>query len=148
MQNDGLGDRMKAYEGIEANRLLIPNLPIICRLDAKAFHTWTRSCARPFDFKLQELFDRTAQFLVEKTNAVVAYTQSDEITLILWNYNKPESEVMFNGRTQKLTSVLASMTTAYFNSIVPEYFDEKPLAFFDCRVFNVPTLEEAVNNLI
>lgn len=142
-----LSNRMKIYES-GYDQTLTPNLPIIIRIDGKSFHSWTKGCEKPYDRNLLNLFDKTTRFLIEKTNAVVGYTQSDEINLVLWNYNKPESQVFFNGRTNKLNSVIASMTTAYFNSLASVQFPEKPFAFFDARSFAVPSLEEAVNHLI
>lgn len=50
--NDALGDRMKLYEGAEAQRRLIPLLPAIIRLDGKGFHNWTRCLKRPYDERL------------------------------------------------------------------------------------------------
>ena len=87
---------------------------------------------------------------MEASDAVIGYTQSDEITLILYNSGKPESQVLFDGRVSKLTSVVASMATAKYNVLVPAILPEKHdrLAFFDCRVWNVPTEQEAVNCLL
>lgn len=145
-----LSDRMKLYEDIGAGQMLVPNLPVMVRIDGKAFHSWTRGLDRPFDLRLQTLFDEVTKFLIDESNAVIGYTQSDEITLILWNFAKPESQVLFNGRTAKLTSVLASLATVQFNALVPLYLPQKThsLACFDCRVWNVPSEEEAVNCLI
>lgn len=146
-----LSDRMKLYENLGvAGQMLIPNLPVCVRIDGKAFHSWTRGCERPFDARLQMLFDETTKALIEETDAIIGYTQSDEITLILWNRGNSESKVYFDGRVSKLTSVLASMATAHFNARVPLLMREKAdsLAFFDCRVWNVPTPQEAVNCLI
>ena len=130
--------------------MLMPNLPVCIRLDGKAFHAWTSGLERPFDARLQRLFDETIKFLIEETNATIGYTQSDEITLILYNNQAPDSEVFFNGRCAKLTSVLASMATAKYNALVPEILPEKVgrLALFDCRVWTVPSEQEAVNTLI
>jgi tRNA(His) guanylyltransferase len=145
-----LADRMKRYEEISAAQRLIPNLPVCVRLDGKAFHQWTRGLRRPYDDRLHTLFDETTKFLVEASDAVVGYTQSDEITLILYNGGQSDSQVFFDGRISKLTSVLASMATAKFNALVPSTLPEKEnrLAFFDCRVCNVPTEQEAVNCLL
>jgi tRNA(His) guanylyltransferase len=81
---------------------------------------------------------------------VIGHTQSDEISLILYNGGQPDSQVFFDGRVSKLTSVVTSMTTAKFNALVPFILPEKRdrLAFFDGRVWNVPTEQEAVNCLI
>jgi tRNA(His) 5'-end guanylyltransferase len=88
----------------------------------------------------------TTKFLVEETGATVALVQSDEISLCIWNDNY-DTEVIFSGRFQKLTSVFASMATYFFNKELPKYIPEKAnkMALFDCRVWNVPNLEEATN---
>jgi tRNA(His) guanylyltransferase len=145
-----LADRMKRYEEIGAGQRLIPNLPVCVRLDGKAFHSWTRGLRRPYDERLHTLFDETTKFLADASDAVIGYTQSDEITLILYNDGQPDSQVFFDGRVSKLTSVLASMATAKFNALVPSILPEKQgqLAFFDCRVWTVPTEQEAVNCLL
>jgi tRNA(His) guanylyltransferase len=145
-----LSDRMKLYESIGAGQVCIPNLPILVRLDGKAFHSWTRGLNRPFDERLQALFDETTCFLVEQANATIGYTQSDEITLVLSNGGRSESQVFFDGRIAKLTSVLASMATAFYNARVPAILPERAgrLAYFDCRVWTVPSEQEAVNCLV
>lgn len=145
-----LSDRMKQYECIESGRIIMPNVPVLIRLDGRAFHSWTKGMRRPYDERLQALFDETTKFLVEATNAVIGYTQSDEITLILFNGGHSNSQILFDGRVAKLTSVTASMCTAKFNQLVPDYLPERVgrLAFFDARVWAVPTEDEAVNCLI
>lgn len=164
-----LGDRIKNYESIYSHKC-IPFLPVIARLDGKAFHTWTHDLERPFDKRLVDLFVETTKWLVEETQPRVGYTQSDEITLI-WYSDDIESQIFFDGKINKMISVLASMTAAKFNKLVEEtknysspridpkciaYFKpnseggckHRPLAFFDCRVFQVPNLDEAANVLV
>lgn len=141
---NNLGDRMKMYEQQMAAHCM-PLLPICARIDGKAFHTWTRGLERPFDESLHNLFVATTKFLVEETGARVGYTQSDEITLI-WYSDDIESQVFFDGKVHKMVSVLASMATGFFNKRV--FSTTRPLAFFDCRVWQVPTLEEAANVLV
>ena len=147
--SDALGNRMKQYEGIEANRTLIPRLPIMVRLDGKAFHTFTKGLKRPYDERFSNLMIETTKFLVDKTNARIGYVQSDEISLVM-HLEDIESEPMFGGRICKLTSVLASMCSVFFNSKLKEFVPEKAnlLAYFDCRVWNVPDLTEAANVLV
>lgn len=138
---ESLGDRMKYYEGYNNNKFP-PNLPIICRLDGKGFHRYTRNFDRPFDDRLHKVMDNVTKFLVEGSHASIGYTQSDEITLIY-----SPGKVYFDGKPQKLCSVLASMASVYFNYFMKE-FGEFGFAFFDCRSFFVPTLQECVNCLI
>lgn len=149
MEKDDLGERMKGYEMAEAGRMLMPGLPIMVRCDGKAFHTFCCGLKKPFDVRLTNLMIETTKFLVEETNAIVGFCQSDEISLILYT-EKPESQLFFNGRIQKLTSVVASMATAFFNRNLPIALPEKAdkFAYFDCRVWNVPSQMEAANALI
>jgi tRNA(His) 5'-end guanylyltransferase len=144
--SDDLGDRMKKIEMIEAGRILIPQLPIMARLDGRSFSSFTKGLKRPFDERLTDLMIATTKFLVEETGATVALVQSDEISLCIWNDNY-DTEVIFNGRFQKLTSVFASLATYFFNKELPKYIPEKAnkMALFDCRVWNVPNLDEATN---
>ena len=145
---DNLGNRIKNYENIESLRKLDPSLPVIIRLDGKAFHSFTRGLQKPYDKRLQNLMQTTTQYMVEKTNASLGYTQSDEISLVI--ITQPESEVYFGGRVQKLCSILAAACSVQFNALLPSFLPEKVkfLPIFDCRVFNVPTLWEAANTIL
>lgn len=140
-----LGDRMKSYETPSTSRKAFKGQPLIARLDGKSFHTFTKGLARPFDVRLSGLMRDTMLALVERYNAQVGYTQSDEITLC-WQI-PPDSthEFPFDGRFQKLDSLLAGYASAYFSSrlagALPEKADQ--LAIFDCRSFVVPTIMEA-----
>lgn len=149
MEKESLDERMKLYEGIEAQRHLIPLLPICCRLDGRCFSSFTRGLVRPFDIVFSQMMIETTKFLVEETNACVGYTESDEISLILYSETL-KSQVFFDGRIQKLTSVLASLATAKFLSLVFERLPDKAreLPVFDCRVWNVPNKDEAANAIL
>lgn len=138
-----LGDEMKDYEGIAAKVALDENQPICVRIDGKTFSTFTRGLQKPFDDRLSNAMIETMNFLVEKSGAQLGYTQSDEITLAFFKMNEFQQPFL-GARVQKLTSILASMATARFNSIVSKTIEEKKdiEAFFDARVWNVPTLEE------
>ena len=149
MEKMDLGDRMKMYEGRETGRRVMPGLPICARIDGRAFHTFTRGLARPYDERLTECMVETARFLVQETGAVIGYTQSDEITLLFYT-QEPGSQHFFGGKIQKMVSVLASAATCQFAKQMQDKLPEKAdsLVMFDCRVWGVPTLEEACNVLV
>jgi len=144
---DGLGDRMKMYEAIESERTLIPGLPVCVRLDGRAFHTFTKGLERPFDERLSKMMIETTKTLVEETHANIGYTQSDEISLIfIPKENTPMN--MFNGRIQKIVSTLAGIASARFGELKSTYLPEKKKrGVFDCRVWNVPSIDEAINSV-
>ncbi len=146
---DKLGDRMKEYEGIEANRKLIPLLPIMVRLDGRSFHNFTRGMKRPFDETMAKMMGETTKFLVDKTNASIGYTQSDEISLVIFSETL-KSQTFFNGKIFKLVSTLAALASVKFYEQVTIHMPERAKMFptFDCRVWNVPNLEEAANTIL
>lgn len=167
---DDLGTRMKVfYENIPKTRLM-RRTPVAIRIDGKSFHTFTKGFQKPFDFVLMDAMQQTMKYLCENIQGCVfGYTQSDEITLILVDYQKFTSDAWFDYEVQKLTSVSASMATMafnkYFSENVVEYnLTHDPLvkrreglldnyisavekgALFDARCFNIP--KEEVTNLI
>ena len=166
---DELGTRMKEfYEGVPKTRL-VRRMPVAIRLDGKAFHTFTRGFQKPFDEVLGKAMRETMKYLCENIQGcVLGYTQSDEITLILVDYQNLNSCAWFDYEVQKMCSIAASMATMAFNKFFTKnvnYFEmthehddtineycttlvnaaEKG-AMFDARVFNIP--KEEVCNLI
>ena len=143
---DDLGDRMKMYEAAEASRRLMPLLPVMARMDGRAFHSFTRGMKRPFDPVFSSCMVDTTVALVKETGACMGYTQSDEISLA-WHSQSLQSEIWFDGRVCKMTSQLAAQATLIFYRLVlermPEYADRLPS--FDARVWNVPNQEEGAN---
>jgi tRNA(His) 5'-end guanylyltransferase len=142
---DNLGDYMKELEGEESSRKAKKGKPLIVRLDGRAFHTFTKGLKRPYDERLTQLMQLTTQHLVETTNALIGYTQSDEITLIWYIDNNSTSQYLFDGRYQKLCSICAATATGFFNrkmlDVLPEKTNYIPL--FDARAWQVPTLNDA-----
>lgn len=114
--NDELGTRMKEfYEGVPKTRL-VRRMPVAIRLDGRAFHTFTRGFKKPFDEVLGKSMRKTMKYLCENIQGcVLGYTQSDEITLILVDYQNLNSCAWFDYEVQKMCSISASMATMAFN---------------------------------
>jgi tRNA(His) guanylyltransferase len=144
---DDFGDRMKMYEMMEAGRKFIPMLPIYARIDGRSFSSFTRGMNRPYDMQMTNCMVETTRYLVEETNAIMGYTQSDEISLA-WFSNNIDSQVFFDGRVQKMTSTLAAMASVKFFSLAQLIWANKTanvLPTFDCRVFQLPNKIETAN---
>lgn len=135
--SDLLGDRMKRAE--QASRTVLPHrMPVILRVDGKAFHTLTRGCAKPFDQGLMLAMDQTAVALCnEIQGAVFAFVQSDEVSVLIHNYKRLTSEAWFDNQVQKMVSVAASIATSAFTKA----WDIRACAHFDARVFVLPEVE-------
>lgn len=168
-----LDKRMKGYYEEIPKIKLMRRTPVICRIDGKAFHTFTRGFQKPFDDILISSMQDTMKYLCENIQGcVLGYTQSDEITLVLVDYKKLNSSAWFDYEVQKMCSISASMATMAFNKFFKirvnnytEYYyeawnhnDEEDKyintinnaldrgAMFDSRVFNIPK-EEVTNCL-
>lgn len=153
MSKDALGERMKGdYEGRTQTHLLRRSYTMI-RLDGKAFHSYTKGFKRPYDLGLMRIMDQTALRLCESIQqAKLAYVQSDEISILLTDFDTPQTDAWFDGNVQKIVSISASIATVAFNNGM--YLDEEILAnmdkeaFFDSRVFTLPSHDEVLNYLI
>lgn len=168
MDTIDLAKRMKDYESVSKTRL-IKRCPVICRIDGKAHHSFTKGFKRPFDEVYIKSMQETAKYLCEILQGVVmSYQQSDEITLVFVDYKKLNTSPYFNYEVQKLCSVIASMATMAFNKFFGRNIDEfmfdhyddqyeadyintlekacEKGAMFDARVFNIP--KEEVTNLV
>ncbi len=161
MKSDSLGDRMKGYESAFKHSL-VNRTPVIIRIDGKAFHTWTKQLNvldgelehDPFSSVMNSAMLRTTKALVHNVqNAVLGYTQSDEISILLNDWKTLETDQWFGNNIQKIASVSASIATAHYNAAIRYILNEYPAgseftdAMFDARVFNLPK-EEVVNYFV
>ena len=123
--HDDLGTRMKEfYEQVPKTRL-VRRMPVAIRIDGKAFHTFTKDFRKPFDDILIKTMQETTKYLCENIQGcVLGYTQSDEITLILVDYQKITSSAWFDYEVQKLCSISASMATMAFNKYFEKNVDD------------------------
>ena len=172
MKFKNLEDKCLYYRSLTDYKLL-PNTPIIVMLDGKNFSTLIKNNFRkPFDDDFINMMNKTAQFLCNNVQGVkFAYTQSDEISLLITDYDTPETDTPFGGRICKLQSILASLATCEFNrqfmlyhlnklkdemneyptediwdmksEVVFDFIEKMKLAQFDCKVWPVPTENDA-----
>lgn len=161
MTNDSLGDRMKKYESTTKLQLL-GRTPVIIRIDGKAFHTFAKRITNfdvdmreqntPFSGVMHNLMVETTRALVTNIqNCVFGYTQSDEISLLLRDWDTLETQQWFGGSHQKMVSISSSLATAAFNFRATKAGFEQTtfndIAMFDSRVYNLPK-EEVTNYFI
>lgn len=139
-----LGDYFKDKELTQS---LDPKGWFVIRLDGKAFHTYTSKSKKPFDTNLSEaMCNTTKQLCLEIQNVKFAYTQSDEISLILSDLDSEETALWYGGNIQKMASVSASIATAHFNRSF-KHTDGK-LAYFDSRVFKLESEDDVQKYLL
>ena len=167
-KKDSLGDRMKEYYENRAKTYLTRRTPVIIRLDGKAFHTFTKGLKKPYDEIFHNTMNATMKYLCENIQGCkLGYTQSDEITLLLTDYDTLDTDAWFDNNVQKICSVSASMATMVFNAVFSELYhnamfeEENPTinpyfdvlfkklntAMFDSRCFNIPA-DEVTNCFI
>lgn len=123
--NDSIGTRMKEYYEAVPKTKLMRRTPVAIRIDGKAFHTFTRDFQKPFDMILMTSMRETMKYLCKNIQGCVfGYTQSDEITLILIDYQTLTTDAWFDYEVQKLCSVSASMATMAFNNFFSVSIDD------------------------
>jgi tRNA(His) 5'-end guanylyltransferase len=163
---DELGDRMKDFYEDRTRFKLARRTNTIIRIDGKAFHTYTKGLERPFDLGLIEDMNKTTEYLCQNIQgAKFGYVQSDEISILITDYDDISTHAWFDGNLQKMSSIAASLATAKFNQLrmaracfddvikedAPIYKDDIEdfkLAMFDARVFQIPYQEEVFNYFI
>jgi tRNA(His) guanylyltransferase len=146
-----LGMRMKEYEQVTQTRLS-RRVPVIIRVDGKAFHTLTRGLDRPFDAGFIHCMEVAAIALCKQVQGCqMAYVQSDEISLLLTDWDRYDTDAWFDYRIQKIASVASSIAAVHFNSTFHAKHrhdrHREKVGYFDARVFNVP-MHEAINYFI
>ena len=140
--NDELGKRMKEnYEQVPKYRLT-RRTPVIIRIDGKAFHSFTRGFQRPFDEVFGNAMTKTMEYLCKNIQGCIfGYKQSDEISLVLQDYKRFNSEAWFDYEVQKMCSIAASMATMafnrYFNQGVNDFYLEHMITRSDDGVASI-----------
>jgi tRNA(His) guanylyltransferase len=137
-----IGDRMKHNYEKAYNTYLPYRMPVIIRVDGKNFHSFTKDMHRPFDEDFIDSMGELAAYLVEQTHtAQFAYVQSDEISILLHNYKKLDTQPYFANEIQKVASITAGFASSFFSLRYGRS------AVFDARCFVIPE-DEVVNYFI
>lgn len=159
---DALGDRMKDFYEDRTRFKLPRRTNTIIRIDGKAFHTYTKGLPRPFDSGLIEDMNNTTAYLCKNIQgAKFGYVQSDEISILLGDYDTMQTDAWFDNNLQKMCSVAASMATSEFNRLrlmriastdgsfsFHHDIETFKMAEFDARVFQIPLSIEVENYFI
>jgi tRNA(His) 5'-end guanylyltransferase len=148
MENDDLGNRMKEFYEERAKTYLTRRTPVIIRADGKSFHTFCKRFEKPFDHDLNRMLNNTMKYLCENIQGCkFGERHSDEISLLVTDYDTLTTDAFFNYGVQKVCSVVASLATSKFcQELIKDdnylTLDEK-WPTFDCRCFNIPQNEIA-----
>ena len=166
MTKDSIGNRMKEFYENRSKTYLTCRTPVIIRIDGCHFHTFTKGFKRPFDSILMKTMQETTKNLCENIQGCkLGYVQSDEISLLLTDYDNLTTSAWFGNSVQKICSVSAALATMYFNKNLMKIAEneiskddlncqseeyhylyniivtKKDKAYFDSRCFNIPQSE-------
>lgn len=151
--SSNLGDRMKAYEKVSSPSLT-RRVPVIIRVDGRAFHTFTKAYKfeRPFCEDMHNGMMVAASYLMNDIQgAKIAYVQSDEISVLVTDYETIETEAWFAYDLSKMCSIAASRATSgftrYLVGIGTLRSNEGKWPTFDARAFNMPQ-DDVVNYFV
>ena len=148
MTTAALGDRMKGYECVTTQIKIDPIQPFIVRVDGRSFSKKTRKLTIPFDENFSNIMVETSKDLLKEFSPDTVITHSDEISLFFYPRDTDGFQPLFNGKIQKIVSVISSYTSVRFNFHLSQVKDinlENGTCHFDGRVFNVPNNVEMCN---
>ena len=127
MKKDALGDRMKRYE-FAASSYLTRRTPVIMRFDGKAFHTYVKHFKpfmkeeTPFCEELHKIMCFIGHKLIHNIQgAKVFYTQSDEISILLTDFDKITTDAWFDYNLVKVVSVLHFLMNVLIQTRLPHF---------------------------
>jgi tRNA(His) 5'-end guanylyltransferase len=153
MRKDPIMTRMKVNYELRQEHFLLRRIPVIIRLDGNAFHTLTKKFDKPFDKDFQMAMKQTAIHLCEKIQgAKCAYVQSDEISVLLTDFDRFVTEPWFNYEQSKVESISAGMASVYFAlSFAYGVFDSKARNYPKeevCNYFHARQLDWIRNSIL
>jgi tRNA(His) 5'-end guanylyltransferase len=134
-----LGDRMKANYEDRARHMLTRRVPVIVRVDGRAFHSLTRGMDRPFDQRIVDAMVGAARIVAgDAQGCKAAYIQSDEASFLLTDFDRLTTEAWFDYSKSKVESIAASLMSVAFTELLGL---PGKTGIFDARAFNVPAAE-------
>jgi tRNA(His) 5'-end guanylyltransferase len=139
----GLTDRMKLYE--QAAHYVLPRrLPLIIRVDGRAFHTYTKGLEKPVSRPFFEAMGDVAKALCQEVQgAQLAYIQSDEISILVHTYRRLSTTPWVDNDLQKIVSLTAGIASSAMTLKSESVFGHVKRAIFDSRAFVLPEAEVA-----
>ncbi len=122
MHHDEFEKKMRALEYFHGVRLL-PGVWAVVRVDGHSFSRFTSArFEKPFDERFHDLMVQTTKLLLEQIGGIYAYTESDEISLLL-----PPSWDLFDREHEKVVSLSAGVASSAFSLAcgAPAHFDSQ-----------------------
>ncbi len=153
MRKDPIMTRMKVNYEKRQEHFLLRRVPVIIRLDGEAFHTLTKKFNRLFDENFQTAMKQTGMHLCKKIQgAKCAYVQSDEISVLLTDFDRFKTEAWFDYEQSKVESISAGMAASYFSlNFTAGVFDSRARNYPKeevCNYFHARQLDWIRNSLL
>ena len=119
MKFENLKEKCEYYRSLTDYKIL-PNSNMIIMLDGHSFSKKVKKAfKRPFDDVFIDAMNKTAQYLCGSIQgAKIAYVQSDEISILVTDYDTPMTDSYFGYRLCKIQSIAAGMASAYFTKLM------------------------------
>lgn len=135
-EHSSIGTRFKNNYELRNRHFLLRRIPVIIRLDGRAFHTLTRGMEKPFDQRLIDNMLQAATGVAEEIQGFkLGYVQSDEASFLVTDYDALETQAWFDYNKSKIETISASAMSVFFSHAL------NVSAMFDGRAFNVPVNE-------
>lgn len=163
MHFNTLKEKCEFFRGLSDYRIM-PNGYAIIMLDGRSFSRLIKNkYKKPFDDTFINMMNETAKYLVQNIQgAKFAYVQSDEISILVTDFDTPSTDSLFGNRLCKIQSICAAMAASKFNQLALEneikkylspetasyddlykLVESQRLVEFDCKAWSVPDYNTA-----
>lgn len=155
--NLSLKERMTALRSTTDYKLPLKSY-VMVMIDGRSFSRVIKNnYEKPFDDKFINMMNEVAKYVCKNVEGCkFAYTQSDEITFVLTDFETETTCAFFGNRLTKILSVIPAMATAKFNQLVIANLCDTPcsnsdlkqmildvkLAEFDAKAWSVDNLSD------
>ena len=158
-----VGNLVKPIEPVEPVKLVFEDIEkkyetyltkskvTIFRLDGHGFSKFTSNFTKPFDDGFTEAMKQTVKIAFDYYKFSIGFVGSDEITFCIFPHVSKTgelSDIEFNGRIQKMTTLLAGFVSVAFYKEFSKFYPMDSFApHFDCRVYQVDSIKDALLNI-
>jgi len=149
-EKTSLKERMTALRSVTDYKLPLKCYTMVA-IDGHSFSKLIKNkYKKPFDDEFIHMMNEVAEYVCKNVEGCkFAYTQSDEITFVLTDFDTETTCAYFGNRLTKILSIIPSMASAKFNQLVmanllkktdnimeaEELILNQKLADFDCKAW-------------
>lgn len=110
---------------------------VVIRADGKNFSKLLKEFGPKDQGHAEAMLVAAIETIKLTQNFVIAFVQSDEISIILSNEDSEKAQAWFSNRIQKITTVVSSSMSVSYSNYMSSVKSKLFVGLFDARAFNI-----------